>query len=116
MFTYDENIFSDLYKDTRGFRPRGHEFFSATPLRKQAIWDDMLVEYDEEMERDRTNKLGNHRRFEELVTSTIEAGALDRATAIRWLLDAEGVDNNDPGYACHCFGLSYSLKYIFQLT
>ena len=30
-YTYDENIFSDLYKDAFGFRPQGHHFYDADP-------------------------------------------------------------------------------------
>lgn len=35
MYTYSEELFSDFHKDAYGFRPRGHEFYSATPERKQ---------------------------------------------------------------------------------
>ena len=89
-FTYDENIFSDLHKDARGFRPRGHEFYTATPERKQEIWDAMLVELEDEIENERRGQIVAQRRFEELVTETIAVGAGDRDTAIRWILEAEG--------------------------
>jgi hypothetical protein len=31
QFTYDENLFSDLYKEVYGIRPRGGEWMTATP-------------------------------------------------------------------------------------
>ena len=43
MYTYSDELFSDLYKDVYGFRPRGHEFFTACPERKQEIWDQILA-------------------------------------------------------------------------
>jgi len=34
-YTFDENIFSDLYKDAYGVRPRGHAFYTASNEEKQ---------------------------------------------------------------------------------
>ena len=118
-FTYDENIFSDLHKDARGFRPRGHEFYTATPERKQEIWDAMLVELEDEIENERRGQIAAQRRFEELVTETIAVGVeVDRDTAIRWILEAEGIDGYDAAdggeYVCYHFGMCYGLKEQFQ--
>ena len=43
MYTYDEVIYSDLFKDANGWRPR-NDFYeeSTTPERKQQLWDEML--------------------------------------------------------------------------
>ena len=47
--------------------------------------------------------------FEARVQQTIEAGAKDRETAIRWLFDAENDPYvfGDPDYYCHSHGLPY---------
>ena len=43
---------------------------------------------------------------EKIIVKLIGHGAPDRATAIRWLHDAEGTDN-DNEYLCFCLGLKY---------
>ena len=53
--------------------------------------------------------------FEKRVTDTINAGAGDRATAIRWIVQAENMENeHDAGYICYCLNLPYSYEKDFQ--
>ena len=117
-YTFDENIFSDLYKEVNGFRPRGHEFYSASDERKQEIWDQLLVEHEEELLNSAREDLDAQRRFEKLVNETIEMGAGDRATALRWIADAEGFDAYDAAYGgeawCYHFRLWFGLKDQFE--
>ena len=85
MFTYDEDIFSDMYKDAYGFRPRGHEFYEATPERKQEIWDSVYADVEREIEREALAKIEAVVAFNREVDQTISYGAGDRATALRWM-------------------------------
>lgn len=42
-YTYDANIYSCLYKDEFGFRPRdGFYKESTTPAEKQELWNDLM--------------------------------------------------------------------------
>lgn len=50
-FTFDENLFSDFHKEVYGFRPRGHEFYTASDERKQVLWDILMRDHEIEMER-----------------------------------------------------------------
>jgi hypothetical protein len=45
-------------------------------------------------------------RFEQAVTTTIGAGAGDRVTAVRWMMEGEGA-NGDSEYFEFCNGLPY---------
>jgi|TARA_R110000764_G_scaffold157773_1_gene245589 hypothetical protein len=48
------------------------------------------------------------RRFEANVSSMIEMGAADRSTAIRWIVDANGMgDEDDIGYIEYQLGLPF---------
>lgn len=85
MFTYSEELFSDFHKDTYGFRPRGHEFYDATPERKQEIWDNVEQDFLQEMVREEKAKAEALEQFEREVAQTISYGAGDRATALRWM-------------------------------
>lgn len=111
QFTYDENIFSDLHKDAYGFRPRAHEFYEATPERKQQIWDATVKDLECAMAEDKARQDNAVQDFEKSVASLITKGAGDRATAIRWIIEATTFTKADlmygGGYLCYEFGLPY---------
>lgn len=53
--------------------------------------------------------------FEAQVKHTIAAGAGDKETAIRWIVDGEGLGNEkDMGYICYSLGLPYSMEKEFE--
>ena len=89
MYDFDDNIFSDLHKDAYGFRPRGHEYYEATPERKQEIWvrvsDDLEASQEEESRREQEAVA----EFKAQITRVIEAGAGNRITALRWMTSTE---------------------------
>lgn len=110
VFTYDEQIFSDLYKDVNGFRPSSHEFYDATPERKQVIWDSLLEDLDYENKRIESMHVNAIERFEKKIVKTIKLGASDRESAIRWLMDAFDVDGDEDYLKYHfCLPYSYNL-------
>ena len=88
-YTFCEDIFSDLHKDAYGFRPRDHEFYSATPERKQEIWDYFCQVVEDNNAAEREHEARALRDFEQEVQNTIELGAGDRATALRWMTQSE---------------------------
>jgi hypothetical protein len=88
-YTYDEAAFSDLYKDTYGSRPRDHFFYSATPAEKQKIWDDLLSAHEVEMEYYHSHQRLAILNIESAIALNIDAGAPDRAGALRWLMQSE---------------------------
>ena len=90
MFTYSEELFSDYHKDTYGFRPRGyHEFWDATPERKQEIWDDMGQDFLQEMVREEQAKAEALAAFYREIEMYIAFGARDRVDALRWMTQNE---------------------------
>lgn len=90
-FTFDADIFSDLYKDAHGFRPRYHRFYdeNTTDEERQIIWDSTLVALDEAIELEEAAKAQALENFKSLVQKTIELGASDEETALRWLVQDE---------------------------
>ena len=53
--------------------------------------------------------------FEAQIKHTIAAGANDRKTAIRWIIDGEGLaDEKDMGYICYSMNLPYSFEKEFE--
>lgn len=90
-FTFDADIFSDLYKDAYGHRPHYHRFYDAdtTDEERQEFWDSTLVALDEAIEREEAAKAQALENFKSLVQKTIELGASDEETALRWLVQDE---------------------------
>lgn len=118
-YTYDEELFSDLHKDAHGFRPRVHEFYSASPARKQELWDQTLAALQESIHMAREVETENLRDFEANVQRYMNLGAGDWYTAVRWMFDADGIDRHDlchgVDYVCYHYGISYTNPYRAQL-
>ena len=102
--------FSDFYKDVHGFRPRSAstEQWNSTEWLKEQIEvlgrESVLVqEREAQYEREAIAK------FEVRVSAIIAAGAKDRLTALRWILDAEDNEyvRGDLDYFCFNNGLPY---------
>ena len=88
MFTFDEQTISDLHKDARGFRP--HAAFTegwrqSDDENKQAIWDGLLRELDHVQAEEARREPEALADFELEVLRTIDLGAGDRKTALRWM-------------------------------
>lgn len=89
QFTYSEEIFSDMHKDAYGFRPRSHEFYDATPARKQEIWDSVYADVLAEIDREAQREAADLKEFESQINLRIALGAGDRETALRWMTQGE---------------------------
>ena len=89
MYTYSEELFSDFHKDAYGFRPRGHEFYSATPERKQEIWDATAGAFTRAQAEEAELEAQSLIDFEKEVHAYIDNGAGDRQTALRWMTQNE---------------------------
>ena len=96
----------DFYKDVHGIRPRWMNYDAMTEqeleqeldsLSKQA---EVVFAEEEQMQKECIAK------FEQHVTNTICMGAKDRATALRWIMDASQADG-DWEYFCFLNGLPY---------
>lgn len=92
MYTFNEEILSDLHKDAYGFRPRSEEFWSAWDTAdndgKQRIWDDLCdavarqIDYERKLQQ---KAIGEFESRVRLMMSTIIG--CQRADAIRHLHD-----------------------------
>lgn len=108
-YTFDTNVVSDLHKDAFGFRP-DHSFWvewdGCDDDGKQKIWNYLLESLKGSIEEDRLAEEAAIKRFEELVTNTIAAGALNRKHALLSIMDDSDCDG-DWEYLCYRHGLPY---------
>jgi hypothetical protein len=98
--------FWDMYKDAYGVRPRGIDTSTWT-------LDDFTSEFvvlGQAIEREETVRKASEaeaiEKFERHVINTICMGAGDRATALRWIMEASSA-NGDWEYLCYDMGLPY---------
>ena len=104
----------DAHKTAFGVKGRHYDFkaMSLQELKDEADYIskacDEQLELEAKMEKEATE------RFEASVAE-YQKMAGSRKDAIRWLLQAEGLeDERDPGYICYSLGLPYSMEKEFS--
>ena len=99
-------IYWDMYKDAYGFRPRGTDTSAWTVEMFNAEFKHLAEVIDREEKLRVENQAAAARRLEAQIAAMILQGTPDRATAIRWIADAEGA-NGDMDYLCFLLGVKY---------
>ena len=100
------SIYWDMYKDAFGIRPRGINTSAWTEADFQAEFKELGEIIDRE-EKVRVQAQENAMfSFEKRIDDLIYSGAKDRATAIRWIHEAEDTQGDDE-YLCYTLGLPY---------
>lgn len=91
-YTFDENIVSDLHKDARGFRPSQYwwdQWELCSDDQKQFMWDSLIEELNESIEREKRMEQEAIKEFESLINLNIALGSLDRKGALHWMTQTE---------------------------
>ena len=103
-------IYSDIHKDATGSRPRD---WAAIQLKSnEELLED--IEYfskvaDEEIERERAAQAEQKKLWEAHIAGIMRDNNVDRATALRWDMDAMDV-NGDMGYYIFLWNMDYQLE------
>ena len=98
--------FSDFYKEAHGFRPRHVDTTSWTVAQFHSAFEGLSRTCKENAEARNEQEAAAAVRFEARIATLIDTGAHDRATAIRWIAQAEGAEG-DADYLCFLLGLEY---------
>jgi hypothetical protein len=99
-------MFWDMYKDAHGVRPRGIDTSAWTLADFHKEFEYLSQVNDQEEAQRRAAEDEAVRKFEQHVINTICMGAGDRATALRWIMDASSAEG-DWEYFCFLNGLPY---------
>jgi hypothetical protein len=96
----------DAYKDAYGFRPRGQDVghWTAEDFRQELESLSKAIESAEQIRREEESKFVV--RFSKRIEETINLGAKNRETALRWIMDADDC-GEDWEYLCYRNGLPY---------
>lgn len=108
---FDVAVWSDLYKDAHGFRPRSSlANYSAAEL--DSLWEFTCAAVERAIEHEKECEARALEALKAQIQETIALGAGDEKTAMRWILDADGVNTTDlqygASYLCWHFGIAYS--------
>ena len=98
--------FSDFYKEAHGFRPRHVDVSEWTVAEFHSEFVELARVCKENAEARKEAEAAAAVRFEARIADLIASGAGNRATAIRWVAEAEEV-NGDMDYLCFLLGLDY---------
>ena len=96
----------DMYKDAYGVRPRGVDTSSWTveTFLKEFAYLGLVIEREEKARiAAEENAVFS---FEKRISDLMFSGAKDRATAMRWIHEAEDTQGDDE-YLCYTLGLPY---------
>lgn len=99
-------IHYELYKDVYGIRPRHIDYDLLTEAQVEAMLDELAVELEQVEARNKQIEETAIAEFEKRVTQTINLGAKDRATALRWIMDQSDC-NGDWEYFSYQHDLPY---------
>lgn len=107
-----ECIFWDAYKDAYGIRPRGVDFksYSEEELNEQIDYLEEVIKQNSEHRKEAEKRAISE--FEALVARTIQTGAKNRETALRWIMEGSEC-GGDWEYLCYMNGLPYG---YFKVT
>lgn len=108
-YTWDENVVSDLHKDAYGFRPSATWWAQWRAMDgddRQAEWDRLCGELEAEQAREQAARSRSQARWEDHISQLMSTNGIDRATAIRWDMQAEDAVN-DAGFYCFLVGIGY---------
>ena len=101
-------IMSDLHKDAYGFRPRGTDFSSWTMEELEAEADRYSAICKENADAEAIYAAEQVEIFKATLQKTIDCGAGDRATALRWLFEGSELDAYDVEHFVWQLGFPYT--------
>jgi hypothetical protein len=96
----------DMYKDAYGVRPRGIDTSTWTEYAFQVEFEHLSLVIQQEETARKESEASAAVRFEAQMDSLMQAGAVSRDAALKWIHEAEGSDGDDE-YLCFLLGLSY---------
>lgn len=105
----DGDMFSDLYKDVHGFRPRYISFASVEEF--DARYTELCAELSMQIEEDKVRQAANLEKFAERVRETMELCNCDQRRAVEIIADAEGELDEYRFYGPERLEWHFDLKY-----
>jgi len=105
----------EMHKDAYGVKGRHYNFKEMSNEDLQKELDHLCAVAKEQADAEKKAEEQAYEKFENQITQMMKHGAGNRDIAIKWILQAEGLDTErDPSYICYSLGLSYDKEEIFK--
>ena len=122
IFTVEEyersNLITSVYemhKDAYGVKGRHYDFDNMSNKELEEELDRLCAVAKAEREAEEKFEEAAYQTFLKRIAENIKLGASDKETAIKWILQSEGLDNEkDSSYICYSLGLGYDKEYLFN--
>ena len=105
----------EMHKEAYGVKGRHYNFKEMSNEELEKELDTLCDIAKREAEIEKRQEEDNLKAFENRIDEALSIGAENREAAIKWILQAEGLDKEqDSGYICYTLGLSYDKEHLFQ--
>ena len=105
----------EMHKEAYGVKGRHYNFSKMSTKDLEKELDHLCDVAKREAEIEKRQEEDNLKAFESRIDEALSLGAENREDAIKWILQAEGLDKEqDPGYICYTLGLNYNNEHLFK--
>ena len=105
----------EMHKEAYGVKGRHYNFSKMSTKDLEKELDHLCDVAKREAEIEKRQEEDNLKAFESRIDEALSLGAENREAAIKWILQAEGLDKEeDKGYICYTLGLDYDKEHLFQ--
>jgi len=106
----------EMHKDAYGVKGRHYDFDNMSNKELEEELERLCKVAQAEREAEEKFEEAAYQTFLKRIAENIKLGASDKETAIKWILQAEGLENEkDAGYICYNLGLGYDKEYLFEI-
>ena len=104
----------EMHKEAYGVKGRHYNFKQMSNKDLEKELEHLCEVAKREREIEQREEEESYKKFEDQIKQMMLHGAGNRDIAIKWILEAEGLENeSDANYICYNLGLSYDKKYLF---
>ena len=105
----------EMHKEAYGVKGRHYNFSKMSTKDLEKELDHLCDVAKREAEIEKRQEEDNLKAFESRIDEALSLGAENREAAIKWILQAEGLDKEqDPGCICYTLGLNYNNEHLFK--
>jgi len=107
----------EMHKDAYGVKGRHYNFDEMSNKDLEKELDHLCEVAKREREIEERYEEAAYQTFLKRIAEAQNLGAETKEDAIKWILQAEGLENEkDAGYICYNLGLNYDKEYLFKKT
>ena len=105
----------EMHKDAYGVKGRHYNFDAMSNKELEEELDRLCAVAKEQADEEKKWEEAAYQTFLKQIAENLKLGAGDKETAIKWILEAEGLDKEqDTGYICYSLGLDYDKEFMFK--